>query len=161
VVAASYLRGAFVLGSLGQTSVYFDKYLFVTKPAILRRLATHLSALVDRQVDRVGGAELGGVALATVVSLELGLPFVIVRRDGRGDRLCEGELSPGDGVTLIEDVVATGRHALTSVERLRERGALVREVISVVDRREGASTLLEAAGCQLKSLFSLSEEEKR
>ena len=61
------------------SNYYFDKYLFETKPNLLRRVASFLAELVPQGTDRLAGPELGGVALATAVSLDLGLPFVIVR----------------------------------------------------------------------------------
>ncbi len=153
VFASSYLRGDFVLGSLGPTHVYFDKYLFLTQPSILRRLATAVGRLVEPGTDRIACAELGGVALAAAISLELGLPFVILRREAREGEDVEGELAPGDRIVLVEDVVATGRHALTYLERLRAHGATVDHVVAVLDRREGARDALEAADCRLRALF--------
>ncbi len=43
IVAAAYLRGDFVLTSGEHSDYYFDKYLFETKPTILRRLADMLA----------------------------------------------------------------------------------------------------------------------
>lgn len=160
VLAASYLRGAFRSNSLGETNLWFDKYLFLTQPSILRRLARALADLVEPTTDRIAAAELGGVPLATAVSLEVGLPFVILRRESRGETEVEGELSPGDRVVLVEDVVATGQHALTYVDRLRGRGVHVPQVVCVLDRQEGASAALETADCQLSALFVVPDEMK-
>lgn len=156
VIAASYLRGNFTLQSLGSTSYYFDKYYFVTRPAILRRLVRQLSQLVEDRAQRLACTELGSVPLATGVSLQTGLPFLIVRLAPRDGRSFEGELSPGDRVTLLEDVVATGKHALDSIARLRTGGAIVEQIVAVVDRDEGARSRLEEAGCRLTSLFEVS-----
>jgi orotate phosphoribosyltransferase len=160
VLAASYLRGDFHLASLGRTPIYFDKYLVLTQPSILRRLAAALATLVEPSTDRLACAELGGVPLAAAVSLELGVPYVILRREPRADDDLEGELSPGDRVVLVEDVVATGQHALTYLHRLRQHGVTVPQVVCVLDREEGASKLLETADCQFAALFTVPEEMK-
>jgi orotate phosphoribosyltransferase len=157
VLAASYLRGDFRSPSLGDTPLWFDKYLFLTQPSILRRLARALAQLVEPTIDRVAAAELGGVPLATAVSLELGLPFVILRRDSRNVADVEGELSPGDRVALVEDVVATGQHAVTYVQRLRAAGVQVPQVVCVLDRQEGAAAALEGVDCRLSTLFVVPE----
>ncbi len=157
VIAASYLRGSFVLASLGKTSIYFDKYRFITQPSILRRVAAALARIVDPGVDRLACVELGGVPLATAVSLELGLPFTILRRQPREPGDVEGELVAGDRVTLIEDVIATGVHSLAGVQRLRVLGASVGQVVAVVDRDEGGQPRLESADVRLTSLFTVAE----
>jgi hypothetical protein len=99
IAHAAYLRGRFVLRSGAISNYYFDKYLFETKPNLLRRVASFLAELVPPGTDRLAGPELGGVALATAVSLELGLPFVIVRKEQKSyatTSQLEGELYTGD-----------------------------------------------------------------
>ncbi|MBI4491202.1 MAG: hypothetical protein HY690_00200, partial [Chloroflexi bacterium] len=46
LVHAAYLRGNFVLRSGLTSNYYFDKYLFETKPSVLRRLAAFMADLV-------------------------------------------------------------------------------------------------------------------
>ena len=121
IAGAAYLRGDFVLSSGLRSNYYFDKYLFETKPSILRRVAAMLVDMVPADVDRIAGPELGAVALATGVSLASGLPFVIIRKAGKEygtTRLVEGELFPGDRVLLIEDVVSSGAQAIRAAEQL-------------------------------------------
>jgi orotate phosphoribosyltransferase len=162
LVEASYLRGHFVLRSGRTSNYYFDKYLFETKPHVLRRVAEHMAKLVPAGVDRLAGPELGAVALATAVSLELGIPFVIVRK-GQKDygttKLLEGELKAGERVALIEDLLTTGGEAIRSAQILTEAGATVVAIIGVVDREEGAEENVTAAGFKLRSLFRRSDLE--
>src|SRR5690606_10649258 len=107
VVAAAYLRGAFVLSSGQPSSYYIDKYLFATKPTVLRRLASLLAERVP-DVDRLAGPELGSVPITAALSLETGVPFVIVRKERKAygtSAGIEGELHQGERVLLVEDVV--------------------------------------------------------
>lgn len=156
LVKAAYLRGHFVLRS-GQTSnYYFDKYLFETKPDILRRVAAFMAEMVPSGTDRIAGPELGAVPLATAISLELDLPFVIVKKAQKGyatAKQVEGELYPGERVVLVEDVVTTGSQAIESAEVLREIGAQVTDVLVVIDREEGAAENLAQKGYRLQALF--------
>jgi len=46
IVKASYLKGEFTLRSGKKSDRYFDKFLFETDPALLRRLGRHLAELV-------------------------------------------------------------------------------------------------------------------
>ncbi len=158
LVAASYLRGDFTLSSGERTSFYFDKYLFETKPTILRRVADMLAEQVSPDVERLAATEGGGVALAAAVSLATGLSFVIIRRSAEaGAPPVRGELHAGERVVLVEDVVSLGNQALTSIARLTELGATVTGVIAVIDREAGGRTALESAGHHYAPLFTLSE----
>jgi orotate phosphoribosyltransferase len=156
VVGAAYLRGSFVLSSGARSSYYFDKYLFETKPSILRRLASFMAELVPPQTDRIAGAELGAVALATALSLETGLPFVIARKGTKAygtARLIEGEVYPGDRVVVVEDVISTGAQGIRAADRLVEMGAHVVGILAVIDREEGGPEAISAAGYTLTTLF--------
>src|SRR2546421_434743 len=73
-------------GRAGRTSSYYlDKYLFSTRPDVLRQLAALFGQRIagfwagGARVDRIAGAELGGVPLVTATSLEIGLPCLFVR----------------------------------------------------------------------------------
>ena len=95
LVRHAYLVGDFVLSSGRRSRYYFDKYLFETKPHILRPLSKLLAAEVPPGTDRIAGPELGAVALATATSLETGIPFLIVKKGAKEyatQRLVEGEV---------------------------------------------------------------------
>ena len=156
IVRAAYVEGDFVLADGLHSNYYFDKYLFETRPAILRRLACFLAELVPRKTDRLAAPALGAVALGTAVSLELGLPLVIVRldREPGSPRQIEGELYADEVVTLIEDVVVTGSRALRAISRVRDAGAGVGQVISVLDRREGAVERFSEESVGYRHLFT-------
>ena len=66
LLSAAYLRGSFVLRSGRTSNYYFDKYLFETKPSILRRLAAFMAELVPPGTDRIAGPELGAVRVLLV-----------------------------------------------------------------------------------------------
>jgi orotate phosphoribosyltransferase len=160
VVGAAYLRGDFVLSSGARSSYYFDKYLFETKPGILRRLASFMAEMVPPQTDRIAGTELGAVALATALSLETGLPFVIARKGIKGystERLVEGEVYPGDRVVVVEDVISTGAQGIRAADRLVEVGAHVLGILAVIDREQGGPEAISAAGYTLTTLFRRSQ----
>jgi orotate phosphoribosyltransferase len=160
LVERALLEGEFTLRSGRRSDYYLDKYRFETQPDLLRRIARALAALLPPDLDRIAGPELGAVALAAAVSLETGHPFVIVRKASKGystERLIEGALETGDRVVLIEDVLTTGTQAIRAAERLGEAGATVAAILGVVDREEGAAAACEAAGIELRSVFSRSD----
>lgn len=160
IVQVAYLKGDFVLRSGRRSNVYFDKYLFETRPAILRTLGQELALLVPDSVDRLAAPELGAVLLGGAVMLETELPLVLVRKETKDygtSKDVEGVLEPGDRVCLIEDVLTTGGEAIKAVGRLRDLGAVVVRLIAVLDREEGAAEAIAAAGLDYEPLFRKSD----
>jgi orotate phosphoribosyltransferase len=175
IAETALLRGTFTLRSGRTSSYYLDKYLFSTRPEVLRALgalfAERVAALVapgaagtpPAGVLRLAGAELGGIPLVTAASLASGLPCVFVRnskKDYGTAKQIEGRLDAGDRVIVVEDVATTGGQALEAVHVLRGAGATVLAVIATIDRMEGAAeNMRSAAGgpVRFESLFTVHE----
>lgn len=164
ISAVALLRGTFTLRSGKVSSYYLDKYLFSTRPELLRQLSplfaerlTKIEERLRKKVRRLSGAELGGIPLVTATSLHTGLPCIFVRnkkKDYGTAKQLEGVLERGDTVVLVEDVATTGGQALEAVESLREAGAEVLGVIATIDRLEGARENVERAGLVFEALFT-------
>ena len=161
LMRVAYIKGEVMLDSGVQRQYYFDKYLFETKPAILRRLGRLLAELVPADTDRLAAPALGAVALGTAVVLELGIPMVIVRPHGEADPRekspVEGGLYPDEQITLIEDVVVTGSRALRAVEKITDVGATVGTVVAVLDCLAGAREQFEKDSLDYEPLFTTAE----
>jgi len=162
IVRASYLKGDFVLRSGKRSTRYFDKFLFETEPALLKRLGRHLAELVPKATQRLAAPELGAVLLGGAVSMETGLPLLLVRKEpkayGTGKQL-EGRFVAGERVTVIEDVVTTGGDSLRSVNVLRDAGLDVIHLVVVLDRGEGGEENIREAGVPYSPLFRVQELE--
>jgi orotate phosphoribosyltransferase len=162
LVKASYLKGDFVLRSGKRSNRYFDKFLFETDPALLRRLGKQLAALVPKETQLLAAPELGAVLLGGAVSMESGLPLVLVRKEPKGygtSKQIEGRFEPGDRVTVIEDVVTTGGDSLRSAQVLRDAGVEVIHLVVVLDRGEGGEENIRNAGIPYSPLFRIADLE--
>jgi orotate phosphoribosyltransferase len=162
LVKVSYLKGDFVLRSGKRSNRYFDKFLFETEPALLRRLGAHLARLVPKETLRLAAPELGAVLLGGAVSMESGLPLVLVRKEPKGygtSKQIEGRFEPGDRVTVIEDVVTTGGDSLRSAQVLRDAGVEVIHLVVVLDRGEGGEENIRNAGIPYSPLFRIADLE--
>jgi orotate phosphoribosyltransferase len=162
LVRASYLKGDFVLRSGKRSNRYFDKFLFETNPALLKRLGVHLAALVPPRTQQLAAPELGAVLLGGAVSMESGLPLILVRKEPKGygtSKQLEGRFEPGERVTVIEDVVTTGGDSLRSVQVLRDAGLEVIHLVVVLDRGEGGEDNIRAAGIPYSPLFRVQDLE--
>lgn len=164
MAAVCVLHGQFTLRS-GRTSRYYlDKYLFSTRPEILRPLGAMFAERIGviqsetgQAVHRLAGAELGGIPLVTAASLATGLPCIFIRNSkkdyGTAKRL-EGALGAGETVVIVEDVATTGGQALEAAAVVREAGGIVAAIVATIDRQEGARENVENAGIRFESLFT-------
>lgn len=83
IAAVATLHGQFKLRSGTMSSTYFDKYLFETQPLILRPLSMRMEKLPPAGAEALAGLELGGIPLATAISLHTGTPCVLSGRKQR------------------------------------------------------------------------------
>ncbi|MEC9373149.1 MAG: orotate phosphoribosyltransferase [Planctomycetota bacterium] len=167
IATAALLRGNFTLRSGRKSKYYLDKYLFSTRPELLREIARLFAERIAEiddykgDIDRLAGAELGGIPLVTATSLETGVPCVFVRnqkKDYGTAKLLEGKLEPGDRTIILEDVATSGGQAVEAVKTLRDAGAKPVAVIAVIDRQEGATETVEGTGgVPFSALFTRSD----
>jgi orotate phosphoribosyltransferase len=160
LVASSYLKGDFVLRSGRRSNRYFDKFLFETDPGLLKRIGAHLARLVPPGTERLAAPELGAVLLGGAVSVETGLPLILVRKEAKGygtKRQLEGRFHAGERVTVIEDVVTTGGDSLRSIKALKEAGLEVIHLVVVLDRGEGGEENIREAGIPYSPLFRITD----
>src|SRR4029078_1464285 len=79
IAEVALLRGEFTLRSGRKSNYYLDKYRFETQPDVLIALGKLFAERVTAHVDRIAGAELGGVALAAAPAMACGKPCIFVR----------------------------------------------------------------------------------
>ena len=148
--------GTFTLAS-GRTSTYYvDIKRAITRPDLLRTIGEAMAAYAVRG-ERIAGVELGAVPIAAAVSLASGKPYIMVRKASKehGTRKeFEGELTKGDRVLFVEDVVTSGGTLRGAIERLRHAGAVIDDCVCVVDREEGGKIALAEISVRLHALVS-------
>ncbi len=160
ILAKSYLRGRFLLRSGDYSDEYFDKYRFESEPYLLRSIAEHLSGLLPTDFDLFAGLEMGGIPLATALSLHTNKPVVFVRKTAKSYGTCkiaEGLDLEGRRVVLIEDVVTSGGQIILSANDLINEGAKIVCAICVIDRGAGGKERLAENSIALYSLFTMNE----
>ena len=153
----SYLEGDFVLRSGKRSKYYLDKYLFETCPDILAALGDEFAKYVTDDVTLIAGAELGGVALAAATAMASGKKWIIIRNSKKGygtEKMVEGVLKPDDVVLLVEDIATTGGQVAEAAKIITEAGAVVKKIICVIDRKQGAQENITAAGYVFESILT-------
>jgi len=156
----SHITGQFKLRSGKISNEYFDKYRFESQPQLLKAIAENLKTAIPTECDALAGLEMGGIPIATALSLQTGKPSLFVRKKAKEYGSCqfaEGFDVRGKELCIIEDVVTTGGQVIESVQQLRELGATVKAVLCVINRNEVEPDSFKEANLQLTSLFTMSE----
>jgi orotate phosphoribosyltransferase len=166
----SFGRGEITLASGRKSDFYFNlkpTMLDAEGAALLAELT--LDALSGERIDYVGGLEMGAVPLAGAIaqlSFMRGKPiqafFVRKKPKDHGAKLSVEGLAPGESlagkrVVIVEDVTTTGGSAIKAVEAVRDAGAEIVMVFTMVDRDEGAADNFREAGLDFRSLYKAAE----
>ncbi len=152
VDACCRLTGSFTLRSGQVSSEYFDKYLFESDPVLLARVVDQMVDLVPADTELLGGLELGGIPIASVLSARTALPAIFVRKKAKEYGTCklaEGPDVAGRRITLVEDVITTGGAVRDATKALREAGAIVEAVVCAIDRSRTGTHPLEDVGLKV------------
>jgi orotate phosphoribosyltransferase len=155
----AFKTGEFTLTSGKKSNFYVDIKQASTNPKILAEIAREMKSLIKDE-SRIAGMELGAVPLAVAVSLESGLPYVIIRKRERSHgtgKLIEGNMKGGERILLVEDVTTSGSSLVKAAEIIRQAKGVVDRALVVVDREEGALELLADNGITLVPLVRVSE----
>jgi orotate phosphoribosyltransferase len=136
----------FTLAS-GKTSNYY----FNCKPTTMDPEGMYLignllfDMLADADVSAAGGLTLGADPIANALSLisyqkKKPIKSFVVRKDAKNHGTksgIEGNITSGERVAIIDDVITTGGSTITAIEVAQEAGLKIDRVIAIVDREEG------------------------
>ena len=162
----AYKEGDFVLSS-GQRSTYYINGKQVTlHPQGALAMGRLLLAMLPPNTQAVAGLTLGADPIVSAVSVvsayeNQSIFALIVRKEAKGhgtQAYIEGPTLPeGANVVVLEDVVTTGQSALKAVERLRDAGYTVNQIIALVDRQQGGAELYQEQGLAFSRLFTIED----
>jgi orotate phosphoribosyltransferase len=159
----SNIKGHFKLRSGQFSSEYFDKYLFEANPEILKAIAQEALNYLPKSIEYLAGLELGGIPIATMISHYSSIPTLFIRKKPKEYGTCkyaEGGEIKDKNILIIEDVVSTGGAIIDAVKALRNDGAIITDVICVIDRETGGKEKLRECGLKLNGLYTKSELEQ-
>ncbi len=156
------------LSSGAQADYYVDLRRVTLQHEAAPLIGRLLRALTqDWAYDAVGGLTLGADPVAAAVlhaaAAEPGTTPVdafVVRKETKKhgmQRLIEGPDITGRPVLVVEDTSTTGGSVLTAVRQVRDAGATVVGVCTVVDRDTGAREAVEAEGAPYRALLGLAD----
>lgn len=163
VAELAVVHGRVTLSSGREADYYVDlrrATLHHEASPLIGRLLRELTS--DWDFDAVGGLTLGADPVATAIMHAPGRPIdaFVVRKEAKKhgmQRRVEGPDIVGRRVLVVEDTTTTGNSPLTAVTALREAGAEVVGVATVVDRATGADDVIRAEGVEYRALLGLTD----
>jgi orotate phosphoribosyltransferase len=142
-LAGAFLRGHFVYTSGRHGADYLEKFRILEDPRATTGLA---GMIVERfrslKPELVAGPTTGGIILAFEVARQLGVDGVYVERGESGGRILRRgfEISPGNRVLVVDDVVTTGGSLLETQACIAKAGGVVIGIGVLADRTAGRVT---------------------
>jgi len=163
----SVRRGEFTLASGKRSDLYVDVRQTSLHSEGCVRIARAILDRLRPDVVGIGGMTMGAdpLACATAAISHLDgreLNAFLIRKEPKGhgvERLVVGmgNFCSRDKVAVLEDTTTTGGSLLRAVEAAQDAGLDVVQIITVVDREEGAKETVAAAGHTLEAITGRAE----
>lgn len=147
-----------------RSPIYCDNRLTLTAPDVRTDVEEALAITIGEkfpEAEVLMGTATAGIAHAAITAHLMGLPMGYVRSGakdhGRNNQI-EGRLEPGQKVVVVEDLISTGGSCIDTVNVLRNAGAEVLGVVSIMTygMKKGIDRMAEA-GIEWYSLTNFDE----
>lgn len=147
-----------------RTPFFLDTSKFQSFPEIAEVVNSYLVEIIQKNnlvFDKILGLPYGGLLFSYGVASTLKIPSLSIRKEGVKNYSTSGEVlgfyTSGDRVLLIEDATVTAHTAIEFIQKLRKKGLIVNDIITIVDTGSFAVRNLEKEGVRLHSLFTWKE----
>jgi orotate phosphoribosyltransferase len=168
LVERSYVEGDFVLSSGRRSRFYFDCRLttcFAEAMPLIGRAFLREFRREGTRPRSAGGLTSGADPIASAVACaSLADPPAVDLFSVRKERKQHGTCKWIEGcvespVAVVDDAVTSGASVLRAIERCREEGLEIVQVVVLVDREEGGMAAIRAAvpGVPVSAIFTRSE----
>ena len=156
--------GKFTLASGKKSSYYLDVRIIPSFPDVYTLVIEAYRGAARRigesVFDAVAGVATAGVTMSSPLAYVMKKPMLYVRKEDKGHglgKLVEGTAQRGSRVLVVDDVATTGGSIISAAEALRREGFVADRALVLVDRLEGGSENLRAAGVKLVTFADIKE----
>ena len=165
----SYKEGKIILVSGKESNYYIDGKMTSLDAEGGTIISVLFLRMLKENISAVGGISVGADPLSSGVSqigflLGKKLNAFYVRKEPKKHgtvKWIEGPIKPGETVAILEDVVTTGGSSQKAIEKVREFGCKVGQVLAVVDRNEGGRETFKKLSVDYNFLFDINDVIKR
>lgn len=153
--------------------LFYDITGLLLSPSLFQEAIDELADFLEkREVEVIAGLEARGFLIAAPLAYKMGLPLVLVRKEGKLPRetisqameleygkdvleLHVEDIPRGKKVALVDDILATGGTLLAAKSLLESKGAIVKEAAVLIDLPflKGSQKIQEK-GVEVKKLLS-------
>ncbi len=148
--------------------------ILLVEPDLLREVSEAIKKVSDLDVDKIVCMEAMGIHIATALSLETNIPFVVVRKRfyGLKDEVavhqvtgyseCElyiNGIRKGEKILVVDDVISTGGTIVAVLNALERSGVDIVDVVVVVEKGEGKERVMRETGYEVKTLVKVDVED--
>jgi len=142
------------------------------KPELLREVTSEMKKHIEKcgLIDKIVTIEAMGIPLATALSLDMNIPFTIIRKRKYGlpgevcveqktgystSKLYVNGLKKGDDVVIVDDVLSTGGTLKAVLSVLKDIGVNVKVVIVAIDKEDYSKSIGEQFKVHIISLVKI------
>lgn len=159
--AAGCVRfGKFRLKSGIESPIYLDLRRLISVPSALRTIAEALQTLlVTARFDHLAAIPYAALPIGTAAALIGNYSLIYPRREPKdyGTQVpIEGAFKAGETALVLDDLATTGESKFEAIQKLHAAELVIRDIVVVIDREQGAKATLEAAGYHFHALITLS-----
>ena len=145
------------------------------RPELIREVTANIVRIANLEVDKIVTVEAMGIPIGIGLSIICDIPLVIIRKRKYGlpgeieisqktgyskSQLFLNGINKGDRVIVVDDVISTGGTLLATLESLKAAGAIVKDIVIVVQRGDGVERL-RSAGYAIKTMVQVEVDESR
>jgi adenine phosphoribosyltransferase len=148
--------------------------IMLVEPAILKEVSEAIKKVADLNVDKIVCMEAMGIHIATALSLETNIPFVVVRKrcyelaneiavhqvTGYGE--CElyiNGIRKGEKIFVVDDVVSTGGTMIAVLNALKGSEVNIVDIVAVIEKGDGKLRVKKETGYEIKTLVKVDIED--
>jgi orotate phosphoribosyltransferase len=117
------------------------------------------------EVKGIGGLTLGADPISNAVAYtsylnKMPIEAFVVRKSAKAHgtmQWIEGNITKGDKVVIVDDVITTGKSTIEAISRAGEAGLEIAKVIALIDRQEGGKENIETLGYKVEPVITRDE----